>query len=137
MFHLTCRKYQQFHSCYALVKLLIFSTHSMKYIWYSPQNIPFICFRYALNSPLQIKYYGFRVGQYETSQYRPKLHKAHISVFALRIQNTELNDLRKNICLRKYAVSIKRLCIVIEKLAEHGIHYMPCSRSRDVIYILP
>ena len=23
---------------YALVKLLIFSTHSMKYIWYSPQN---------------------------------------------------------------------------------------------------
>ena len=25
----------KFHSCYALVKLLIFSKHSMKYIWYS------------------------------------------------------------------------------------------------------
>ena len=33
-----CWKYQQFHSCYALVKLLIFSTHSIKYIWYSPQK---------------------------------------------------------------------------------------------------
>ena len=31
-------KYHKFHSCYALVKMPIFSTHSMKYIWYSLQK---------------------------------------------------------------------------------------------------
>ena len=31
-------KYHQFHSCYALVKMLLFSTHSMKYIWYSTKK---------------------------------------------------------------------------------------------------
>ena len=31
-------KHLNFHSCYALVKILMFSTHSMKYIWYSPQK---------------------------------------------------------------------------------------------------
>ena len=28
-----------FHSCCALVKILMFSTHSLKYIWYSPQTL--------------------------------------------------------------------------------------------------
>ena len=37
-----CRKYQQFHSCYALVNLPIFSTHSMKYIWYSPKESKYV-----------------------------------------------------------------------------------------------
>ena len=31
-------KYHKIHSCYALVNLLILSSHSMKYIWYSPQK---------------------------------------------------------------------------------------------------
>ena len=31
-------KHRNFHSCCALMKILMFSTHSMKYIWYSPQK---------------------------------------------------------------------------------------------------
>ena len=30
---------QNFHSCCALVKILMFSTHSMKYVWYSPKKV--------------------------------------------------------------------------------------------------
>ena len=43
-------KYHKFHSCYALVKLLIFSTHSMKYIWFSPQNRKYPLFLNEINS---------------------------------------------------------------------------------------
>ena len=52
---------------------------------------------------------------------------------------TELNDLRKIICLRKYEVSGERIsvCNVIKNLVEHGIHYLPCSYTNDVINILP
>ena len=38
IFHLVSWKHKYFHSCCALVKIRIFSTHSMKYIWYSPQK---------------------------------------------------------------------------------------------------
>ena len=31
-------KHQNFHSCYALMKILMFSTHLIKYIWYSPKK---------------------------------------------------------------------------------------------------
>ena len=31
-------KHRNFHSCCAFMKILMFSTHSMKYIWYSPQK---------------------------------------------------------------------------------------------------
>ena len=39
------------------------------------------------------------------------------------LNNTELNDLRKN-CLRKLEVSVERvsICNNIKKLAEHGLH---------------
>ena len=37
-YHLVSWKHQNFHSCCAIVKILMFSTHSMKYIWYSPQK---------------------------------------------------------------------------------------------------
>ena len=33
-----CRVWITSDSYYALVKILMFSTHSMKYIWYSPQK---------------------------------------------------------------------------------------------------
>ena len=36
--HVMCWKYQLYHSCYALVGLQIFLTHSIKYIWYSSQK---------------------------------------------------------------------------------------------------
>ena len=42
--------------------------------------------------------------------------------------------------MRKFEVSaIERIsvCNVIEKLAEHGIHYLPCSDTTDVIDLLP
>ena len=44
--------------------------------------------------------------------------------------NTELNDLRKIICLRKFKK--KTVSIVIEKLVEHGIHCLPCSYTNDI-----
>ena len=52
IFHLMCWKYQKIHSCYALVNLLIFSSHSMKYIWYSPQKSKYplyICTKFHEN----------------------------------------------------------------------------------------
>ena len=51
---------------------------------------------------------------------------------------TELNDLKKNICLRKSEVCVERIsvCHVVENLEEHGIHCQPCSCSNDVINIL-
>ena len=43
-------------------------------------------------------------------------------------KQTELNDLTKTICLRKsYVLLTKR--DVIEILAEHGIHCLPCSST--------
>ena len=52
---------------------------------------------------------------------------------------TELNDLRKNICLRKSEGSVERISVyyVIEKLTEHGIHCLPCLYINDVISLLP
>ena len=50
--------------------------------------------------------------------------------------NTELNDSRINICLRKSEVSVEKtsVCNVIKILAEHGIHCLPCCRNNDVMY---
>ena len=45
-------KYYKFHPCYALVKMLIFSTHSMKYIWYSPKKVNILYVFYVLSLPL-------------------------------------------------------------------------------------
>ena len=52
--------------------------------------------------------------------------------------NTELNDLSKIICLRKFEDSIERIlvCNVTEILEEHGIHCLPCACTNDVIYLL-
>ena len=52
--------------------------------------------------------------------------------------NTELIDLSRIICLRKSEVSVERIsvCIVIEKLMEHGIHCLPCSYTNDIIDLL-
>ena len=51
----------------------------------------------------------------------------------------ELNDWSVIICLRKSEVSVKivTVCNVIEILVEHGTHCLPCSRTNDVIYLLP
>ena len=38
IFHRVCWKHRNFPSCCALMKILMFSTHSMKYIWYSPKK---------------------------------------------------------------------------------------------------
>ena len=55
------------------------------------------------------------------------------------IYNTELNDLRIIICLRKSEAFVERLsvCYVTEKYAEHGLYYLPCSGTNDIIYLLP
>ena len=51
---------------------------------------------------------------------------------------TESNDFRKIICLRKSEVSDERIsvCNLTENLAEHGIHYLPCSYTNNVIDML-
>lgn len=53
--------------------------------------------------------------------------------------NTELIDLIINISLRKSVVTVERIqvCYVIEKLAERGIHSLPCFGMNDVIYTPP
>ena len=43
--------------------------------------------------------------------------------------STELNDLRKIICLRKFDVSIERISDC-ENVAEHGIHCLPCAYAK-------
>ena len=63
--------------------------------------------------------------------------------FTQMIDNTELNDLRKIVCLTKSEVYVKKtnkketrkknIFIVIENLVEHGIHYLPCSYTNDII----
>ena len=54
------------------------------------------------------------------------------------IGNTELNDLRTIICGKISTVSVERIsvCNVSEKLAEHGILCLPCSKTSD-IHLLP
>ena len=55
------------------------------------------------------------------------------------IKHWIINNLRKNICLRKSEVLVERIsaCYVIENLAEHDIHCLPCFFTNDVINILP
>ena len=52
--------------------------------------------------------------------------------------NTELNDLRIIICLKKSGATIERIsvCNATEILMEHGIHCLPCSSSNDIIDLL-
>ena len=54
------------------------------------------------------------------------------------MKNTELNDLRNIMCLRKPEVSVERLSVynVIEKLTEHSTHRLPCCYTNDVIDML-
>ena len=56
-------------------------------------------------------------------------------VVEMDIDNTELNDLRKIICLRKFEVYVKKVSNVTEKLVEHSIHCLPYSYTNDVIDI--
>ena len=60
---------------------------------------------------------------------------AVVIVNIFNVYNTELNDLRKIICLRQSEVSVEiiSICNVIENLAKHGIHCLPCSYTNDVI----
>ena len=49
----------------------------------------------------------------------------------------ELNDLRMIIYLKKSVVSDERISVynVIEKLAEHDMHCLPCPGTNDVISV--
>ena len=53
--------------------------------------------------------------------------------------NTELNVMRKIICLSKSEVTVERIAVfhVIEKLMEHDIYCLPCCHTSDVIALLP
>ena len=57
-----------------------------------------------------------------------------VSTLEGHIKKTELNDLRKNICLKKSVVFVERIseCNVIESLTEHGIHCLPFSREATI-----
>ena len=45
--------------------------------------------------------------------------------------NTELNDLRIIVCLRKSEVSVEKIsvCRVTENLTKHGIYCLPCQKQ--------
>ena len=63
-----------------------------------------------------------------------------VKLTMLLTTNTEINDLRKIICLRKSEVNVKRKqnsINVIEKIVEHGIHCLQCSYTNDSIDLLP
>ena len=47
----------------------------------------------------------------------------------IHVYNTELNDLRIIICLRKSEVSFERIsvCKVTKNLTKHGINCLPCQ----------
>ena len=51
--------------------------------------------------------------------------------------NVELNDFRIIIWFKKSEISVERfsVCNVIEKLVEHGMLCMPCSKTKDIMYI--
>ena len=56
-----------------------------------------------------------------------------------QINNTELNDLRKIICLRKTNLCLKekQFLMFLKKLVEHGIHFLLFSYINDIIrYII-
>ena len=59
-------------------------------------------------------------------------------MLCLKAHNMELNDLRIIIRLRKSEVSVERIsvCNIIENLADHDIHCLPCSYNNDVINML-
>ena len=59
-------------------------------------------------------------------------------MLCLKAHNMELNDLRIIIRFRKSEVSVERIsfCNIIENLAEHDIHCLPCSYNNDVINTL-
>ena len=63
----------------------------------------------------------------------------HPQVLRSEKVNTELNDSRKIIRLRKTEVSVERNSVykVDENLAEHDIHSLPCSYATDVMSLLP
>ena len=52
--------------------------------------------------------------------------------------NAELNDLRIIVRLKKSEVTVERVsvCVVIEKLMEHGRRCLPCSYANDVMDLL-
>ena len=63
-----------------------------------------------------------------------------VKLTMLLTTNTEINDLRKIICLRKSEVNVKRKqnsINVIEKFVEHGIHCLQCPYTNDGIDLLP
>ena len=64
------------------------------------------------------------------------IYNKNLDIF---ICNIKLSYLIKIICLRKSQVSAKRILVfnVIEKLAEHGIHSLPCSYTNDIMDLLP
>ena len=54
-------------------------------------------------------------------------------------EDKELNFLRISIYLRRSEISVEKesVCNVTEKLAKHSIHCLPCSGTKDGIYLLP
>ena len=79
------------------------------------------------------QHYLLRPINYKT--YNFTVYVTHlISLILFLSDNTELNDFRKVICLRKSELSVERIsvCNVTENLAEHGIYFLPCSCTSDI-----
>ena len=75
-----------------------------------------------------------------SNQFIRKLtHRNDVGCRPWKTTNTELDDLKLIIWLRKSEATAERIsfCIVIEKLMKHGIHCLSCSYLNDVINLLP
>ena len=61
------------------------------------------------------------------------------NITLLSAKNTELNDLKIIVCLRKSEVSVQRISAVmsLNKLAEHSRYYLSCSYITNVINLFP
>ena len=60
IFHWVCWKHQNFHECKARVKILMFSTHEMKYTWYLPKKYKFSFYFILLIGYMQCLTHGKR-----------------------------------------------------------------------------
>ena len=87
-------KYHQFHSCSALVKMLIFSTHSMKYIWYSPKKSKCPLCIFLAHLSRRLTRWAYRMGL-EPASVRP-------CVRASTLSNMNISETSRPITIKFY-----------------------------------
>ena len=89
-------KYHKFHSCYALVKMLIFSTHSMKYIWYSPLKSKYPLYLAVIIIPCIQPNSTCKAGSAQKHKMHVVLERLHLQQFLSHKSFAECSTEKKN-----------------------------------------